>query len=956
MKLDILLKNRGIAIVFFFFFSHQIFAQFSTSEEYFKLAKIEGSEKGNFAVAADNCEKALKITPLDMDIKEYLGKCYMELGQLEKARITLLDVIVKSPRRVDARKYLLNIETQTERYSSAVCYANELLEQTPFDKTLWMKKVNLYNKMDNIIEANRTVKRLYQIFPEDEDVVNLYNGVLKEEALRLSRNRDLVKSVGQLEKALEVTLDDPELYLNLINAHIILGNYKDALAVADQGLYYIPNNEDILKKKIGILEQLHDYQSAMDIVKVQLNRGNSAYYSNLYRYLLSESARYHRNSDPFELYGQVYEIDSSNKDAYDYLLNTAIARGYFGAAQELLYKGLKSNPNSKELLSKQLHLYEMQQNKDGERAVVDKLYKLYPQDSDVAEKYRKVSFEQAKIDYQDQNFKDALPAFQKLANHPEYGKSANQYIYGIYVSQRSYDQALDLINKMIQKYPKEYQYTLRKIDLYAEMGDFDSAYDLAITSQEANPEIIEYEFMVNELSVKYIKYLLEREDYERVKIIADNMIQLDPKDQLGYQYAITARVSMSEYDEAIVVINAALSEYPESKEYRLKLAGVYSEAGKNDEAINVLKGLVVEYPYNLLIRDAYIEALFKKGKILQDSKKYTLAEAVYREILSLKPSDPVAGLKLTIVLTESRDYLKALVEVDKSLKYNKGNNDLLLAKGVVYEKLKDWSRALEFQSQYIPPYYKLEAHNDHLEYLRSKLLKNELGISYLSARTDSIPVNTSLASLEYVRYGRYDVYTGRLNYAARSTGVGVQAEFDWTINNDNKSSFLVNLGIGNKYFPDYKVGISYFKPFRVDWTAELGLRYAKLTDGRDFFTALGGVERTINNIWLNGKVFVMTDTKDLYSAILLQSRFYLDNERDFITAMTSIGSAPEDPRLDFQVNTLISYINTMVGAGYHRFLTHRTSFAVLGNWYTYRFTSTSYVNQYNLLLSLRTKF
>jgi YaiO family outer membrane protein len=509
---------------------------------------------------------------------------------------------------------------------------------------------------------------------------------------------------------------------------------------------------------------------------------------------------------------------------------------------------------------------------------------------------------------------------------------------------------------MIIKYPKEYQYVLRKIDLYAEMGDFDSAYDLAMSSQEKNPDIEEFGFMVNELSIQYIKYLLEREDYERVKIIADNMIQLDPKDQLGYQYAISARVSMSEYEEAIQVINAALTEFPESKEYRLKLAGVYSEADKNDEAINVLKALVIEYPYNLLIRDAYIEALFKKAKHHQDRRQLTLAESAYREILSLKPSDPLAGLKLTLVLTESRDYLRALLEVDKSLKYNKGNNDLLLAKGVVYEKLKDWERALEFQSQYIPPYYKVEEHNEHLGYLRAKLLKNELSVTYLSARTDSIPVNTSVATIEYVRFGRYDTYTARVNYAARSSGVGAQAEFDWNINFKNKSSILANVGIGNQFFPDYKLGISYFKPFRIDWQAEIGGRYARLTDGRDFITAIGGVERTFNNVWLNGKVFLMSDTEELYTAVFLQSRFYMDNERDYISAMTSIGSAPEDPRLDFQANTLISFINTMVGAGYHHFFTHRTSLTILGNWYTYRFTDTSYVNQYNLLLSLRTKF
>lgn len=184
---------RIICIFLFISFgAHFSFAQRSTSDELFTLAKIEGNQKGNFEKAANYCEQALKIAPLDMDIKEYLGKSYMELGQLDKARITLLDVLDKSPKRVDARHYLVNIETQTQRYSSAVCYVNELLEITPYSKTLWMKKINLYSLMDNQIEAHRATKRLYHVFPEDEEVRQMYNNILKEEAQRLSKSQEIL--------------------------------------------------------------------------------------------------------------------------------------------------------------------------------------------------------------------------------------------------------------------------------------------------------------------------------------------------------------------------------------------------------------------------------------------------------------------------------------------------------------------------------------------------------------------------------------------------------------------------------------------------------------------------------------------------------------------------------------------------------------------------------------------
>jgi tetratricopeptide (TPR) repeat protein len=174
-------KPQAWGLIIFFMFSFSLsYSQDKNlnSKDLFILAKREGKSL-NFEAAAKYCEQALEQTPLDMDIKEYLGKCYMETGRLQEARIILLDVLNKSPNRVDARHYLLNIETQTKRYSSAVCYANELLEITPYSKTLWMRKISLYQLMNNQVEAERATKRLYHIFPEDEEVKTIYNNLLK---------------------------------------------------------------------------------------------------------------------------------------------------------------------------------------------------------------------------------------------------------------------------------------------------------------------------------------------------------------------------------------------------------------------------------------------------------------------------------------------------------------------------------------------------------------------------------------------------------------------------------------------------------------------------------------------------------------------------------------------------------------------------------------------------------
>jgi YaiO family outer membrane protein len=926
-----------------------------SSDEYFVLAKAEG-KKQNFKKALEHCEKASELAPLDMDIREYLGKCYMENGQLEKARIVLQDVLIKSPRRVDARHYLLNIEIQTKRYSSAVCYANELLEITPYSKTLWMRKINLYNMMNNRMEANRETKRLFQIFPEDKEVRALYNNVLREDAVKMSKGGDVTGAVKQYEEALKVTKYDPQLYLDLMNAQIRMGNAQAALSTADRGLFYIPGNTAIVNKKIGILQEQGQYQLAIELVKEQMKRNPSPYYSSLLNYLTGEAARYFRNSDPYELYGQLYERDKGNSEAQEYLLNTAISRGYYADAQEMLSRSLKSSPTSKDLLSKQLLVYENTNNRQGASGTVERLYKLYPQDADVREKYDNITFQDAKAAFAEGDYQSALPVFIRLSQHPDLGEPSGSYIFSIYLAQKSYDRAMEQIDKLIRRHPSEQQYILKKIDLLAAMEEFEAAYEMAREYRDRYPDNLQYRYMMADLAVNYIKFLNGKEDYTTIKYLSDELIAAEPNNILGYNYGIGARISVGEYEEALELIDQALERFPDSKDLRLKQAGVYGQAGRHEEAVAALRKLREDFPYNSEIKGALIEEMFLMAKKQEQDDKSLQAIETYKEILAIRPKDTLAPIRLSNIYIKRQEYPEAMMVVDKALEMNPENPDLLYQKGLIFELTNDFKQAREYQAKYIPPAHKLEEHKDHLEYLDSKSLRNQVIMSYLDVRTDSIPVNTSVATLEYMRFNRNNTYTGRINYAGRQTGTGMQGEIDWYHTFKDKSNFLLNAGVANRYFTKYKIGISLFKPFKTYWQAELGLRYAKLPDDRTLITGVGGLERTFGSVWLNARLMVMSDSDDIYNTVLAQARFYMRNQRDYAIAMASVGNAPEDQKLDFLTYTFLSYTNTMVGAGYFHYTSYRTSIGIMGNWYNYRISPDFYLNQYNLFLTLRTRF
>lgn len=924
------------------------------SDEYFELAKQEG-KKNNFHKALDYCLKATKLAPLDMDIREYLGKCYMEIGQLEQARIVLLDVLKKSPKRVDARHYLLNIETQTKRYSSAVCYVNELLEITPYSKTLWQRKINLYNLMGNRIEANRATIRLYQIFPEDEEIKAMYNNVLKEDAEKKAKSNNLTGAVKQYEKVLEAGNADEETYLNLVNAYLKLGNYNAALSTADKGLFVYPNSQPLLDKKIGILQEQNQYHQAVSTIEQRLKKGPSEHYSNMLLYLKSEAAFHYKNTDPYSLYGELYQRTKS-REAYNYLLNTAMSRGYYGDAQDLLNEGLKANPNSKELLSKQLALYEAQQNHAKAGATIQKLYTLYPQDTDIVEKYNIWSFEQAKTDYNQKNYKEALPAFLRLTAYPDYEKYANQYLFSIYLEQQDYESAMYVVDGLIAKYPEEPHQVFRKVDLLAAMENYPEAYELAYQYKRKYPDVPEYNYIIKELSIQYIKYLNENEEFDKVKDIAYDLIDLFPRDLQAYHYAIGANVATGDYEDALDVAYAALDIAPKDRDLRLKLAGIYSEMGQHKDAVDILSYLRLEFPHSSVVKESLIEEMGKLGKMYEEQGELEKAKNLYWDMLDVKPKDTLATIRLSRLLIEEGDYQKALEVLDKGLIYNKNNNDMLYLKGVAYEKDGQYEEALKYQSLYEPPANKYMEHKDHLRYLEAKMLKNQINISYLSSRTDSIPINTSVATIEYLRLEKRDTYIARFNYASRATGIGLQGEADWYHTFSNKSYFLLNAGIANRFFPELKAGLSFFQPFKNQWQAEIGIRYAKLSDERNLLTGILGIEKTYKRLWLNAKGMIMSDSEDLYHTLFIQGRFFLDNDKDYVTAMASAGTAPEDQKLDFQTNTLLSYVNTMVGAGYFRYVSHRTSFGIMGNWYNFKISPNDYINQYNLYLVVRTKF
>lgn len=924
--------------------------------DYYQMARAEG-KKNNFAKATTYCLEGLKQSPSDLDLKEYLGKCYLETGKLDQARMTLLDVLRKSPDRDDSRRYLITIESLSKRHASAICYVNELLETNPYDKDLWLKKVGLYRELHNNVEAEKSISRLLQIFPNDKNVQTAYQTIIKENASNSVKKENLEEAVMQYQQALLTAKRDPEMYDNLINTQIKLGNYSEALNSTNKAIFLMPNNSAFTSKKASILEAQGNYTLAISTLEDGLRRQNSPQLRRQLDYLIGESARVQANNDPYVLYSKLYAKNRGDQVALNYLLNTSIERGKYDDAQDLLRNALRSNPNSKDLLLKQVVVYERTQQTGKSEAIYERLNQLYPRDTDIAAKYAQIRFNRAKTDLLNLEYNKAIEGFQIASKHAEYNEYALQGLFQSYAAQKNKVKAMETINQLISSHPSEVRYALMKLDYLLQTQDYELALAYAKQLQRQFPNSKAVPDELENMANQFAKVLMANEKYDEVISLTDYVIGVNPDRLQPYLYGLNARVSQDRYEDAETFTKKALVQFPNHKDLRMRLAGIQSEMNKHQEAAQLLGDLRREYPYNDTLATAWVEQMMMHAKTLEQDNRRVEAIQVYQQVLNERPKDLLTSIKLLSLYSAENQNEEALTLVEQCLKYHPNNNDLIFQKAVIYENTGEFNQAISLYEQYVPTADRAERLKDHIKFLRSKNYRNSITASFTNVKSDSIMLNIPVASLEYSFKGSlWNTFAARVNYAGKNTGVGIQGEFDWYHTFKKGTNFLISAGVANQFFQKYKFSASVFQPFAKDWQVEIGGRYARLNNDANFYTAVLGLERTWKSVWVNAKAFYMNDGKENYYNLLGQSRFYMFNERDYLTLMAGIGNAPEDQRLDFQLNNFLSYANSMVGAGYRHHIGYKSSLGLMGNWYSYKMSSESYINQYNVSILFSTRF
>lgn len=213
-------------------------------------------------------DEGMQYYPDVSSLNELTGRYYYQYKHdYDKARYYLVRSVQSNPENVTAKQMLVNVEEESGNYSSAICYVNELLEINPYWQGLWRKKIGLYRKQNNHVEADRLLKRLHQIYPNDSLVASEYAYSLEENYMRERKKGKTESAIAALYDLVGVVPANETYYMDLVNLLLQQGNVEEALQVSGKGVSKMPYNSNLIIKRAGILAEEGRYQEAIAFVQ-----------------------------------------------------------------------------------------------------------------------------------------------------------------------------------------------------------------------------------------------------------------------------------------------------------------------------------------------------------------------------------------------------------------------------------------------------------------------------------------------------------------------------------------------------------------------------------------------------------------------------------------------------------------------------------------------------------------
>ncbi|GCA71998.1 TPR repeat-containing protein YrrB [Microcystis aeruginosa NIES-2519] len=195
-----------------------------------------------------------------------------------------------------------------------------------------------------------------------------------------------------------------------------------------------------------------------------------------------------------------------------------------------------------------------------------------------------------------------------------------------------------------------------------------------------------------------------RENYEQALTVINQAISLVPNNPNHYNEKWSVLSELKRYDEGLAAITQAIDLAPRAAWYSNR-GIIYYKQQKYDLAIS-------DYSKAIEINPNYAQAYVNRGNLYSDLQKYDLALSDYNKAIDINPNDAYAYNNRGVLYSDLQKYDLALSDYDKAIRINPNYAMAYNNRGVLYSDLQkydlalsDYSKAIELNRNFAMAYY-----------------------------------------------------------------------------------------------------------------------------------------------------------------------------------------------------------------------------------------------------------
>ncbi|MEJ5995370.1 YaiO family outer membrane beta-barrel protein [Pedobacter sp. Du54] len=293
----------------------------------------------------------------------------------------------------------------------------------------------------------------------------------------------------------------------------------------------------------------------------------------------------------------------------------------------------------------------------------------------------------------------------------------------------------------------------------------------------------------------------------------------------------------------------------------------------------------------------YTEIRVFLGRLYTWSNKTDSARAEFATVIAKQPTYDDAFVAYGNLEFWENNTKKALEITNEGLKYTPQSESLKLLKAKLLTDLKEWKNAELIINDVVKNNPKQTEARALATRIRENSAANKFGINYDYIYFDKqFKDPWHLLSADYGRQTNIGPITGRLNYANRFNGNGIQFEVDAYPRLSNTFQAYVNIGYSPDLgiFPRYRAGFSLYANLNSGFELEGGFRLLHFSENTWLYTASLG--KYYKNFWFNIRTYISSPTNAISQSFSLNARYYFGGADDYFSFGLSSGLSPDEQR------------------------------------------------------------